>query len=448
MVKNTDQTYMKTQPVLRLLLTMALPMVISMLVNSLYNIVDSFFVAKISKDAMTALSLVYPMQNLINAVMIGFGVGINAVISFYLGAQNQEKADRAATQGVILSTIHGILLMVFCLLTIHPFLKLFTSDTTTIQLGLQYSHIVFAFSVMFAWELVFEKVFQAVGRMAVSMVCMMIGCIANIILDPILIFGLGPFPRMEIKGAALATGLGQTISALSYVVIYFCRPLSVRIRRDCVRPDRRICRKLYAIGIPASLNLALPSLLISSLNVILTAYSQTYVFILGVYYKLQTFLYLTANGVIQGMRPLLSYNYGAGEHVRVRNIFKDALIIVFLILLGGMLLCLTIPQQLMGLFSNNPDTIRSGALALRIISAGFITSSLSVTASGALEALGKGLSSLIISLCRYAVLIIPIAFITSRFLGAVGVWHAFWIAEALTAVLAVLIFGHTLKQAE
>lgn len=447
-MKDTDQTYMKTQPVLRLLLTMALPMVISMLVNSLYNIVDSFFVAKISEDAMTALSLVYPMQNLINAVMIGFGVGINAVISFYLGAQNQEKADRAATQGVILSTVHGILLMVFCLLTIHPFLKMFTSDTTTIQLGLRYSHIVFAFSVMFAWELVFEKVFQAVGRMAVSMVCMMIGCIANIILDPILIFGLGPFPRMEIEGAALATGLGQTISALSYVIIYFCRPLSVRIRRDCVRPDRQICRKLYAIGIPASLNLALPSLLISSLNVILAAYSQTYVFILGVYYKLQTFLYLTANGVIQGMRPLLSYNYGAGEHVRVRNIFKDALIIVFLILLGGMLLCLTIPGQLMGLFSDNPDTIRSGALALRIISAGFMTSSLSVTASGSLEALGKGLSSLIISLCRYAVLIIPIAFIASRILGAVGVWHAFWIAEALTAVLAVLIFGHTLKQTE
>ncbi len=289
-MKDTDQTYMKTQPILRLLLTMALPMVISMLVNSLYNIVDSFFVAKISEDAMTALSLVYPMQNLINAVMIGFGVGINAVISFYLGAQNQEKADRAATQGVILSTVHGILLMVFCLLTIHPFLKMFTSDTATIHLGLRYSHIVFAFSVMFAWELVFEKVFQAVGRMAVSMVCMMIGCIANIILDPILIFGLGPFPRMEIEGAALATGLGQTISALSYVIIYFCRPLSVRIRRDCVRPDRQICRKLYAIGIPASLNLALPSLLISSINVILAAYSQTYVFILGVYYKLQTFV--------------------------------------------------------------------------------------------------------------------------------------------------------------
>ena len=440
MTKNTDQTYMKTQPVLRLLLTMALPMVISMLVNSLYNIVDSFFVARISEDALKALSLVFPMQNLINAVMIGFGVGINAVISFYLGARDQKKADQAATQGVILSTVHGIFLMIVCLLTIRPFLNMFTSDKTTVELGLHYSYIVFAFSVMFAWELVFEKVFQAVGRMAVSMICMMIGCIVNIILDPILIFGLGPFPRLEIEGAAIATGLGQTISALSYVIIYFCRPLSVRIRKDCVRPDRQICHKLYSIGIPAALNLALPSLLISSLNVILTAYSLTYVFILGVYYKLQTFLYLTANGVIQGMRPLLSYNYGAGEYKRVRSIFKNAWFIVCLIMLGGMLLCLTIPEQLMGLFTKNPSTLRSGALALRIISAGFVTSSISVTASGASEALGRGISSLIISLCRYAVLIIPIAFAASHFLGATGVWHAFWITEALTAALSAFLF--------
>ena len=437
---------MKEKPVFRLLLTMALPMVISMLVNSLYNMVDSFFVAKISENAMTALSLVFPMQNLLNAVMIGFGIGINAVISFYLGAQDQKKADQAATQGILLSTVHGIVLMAGCLLTIHPFLKMFTKDAETIRYGLQYSHIVFAFSVLFAWELVFEKVFQAVGRMAVSMVCMMIGCIVNILLDPILIFGLGPFPQMGIRGAALATGLGQTISAGSYLVIYFVRPLSVKIRKDCLRPDAKICRKLYAIGIPAALNLALPSLLISALNVILAAYAQTYVFVLGVYYKLQTFLYLTANGVIQGMRPLLSYNYGAGEHKRVRSIFKDALLLVLLIMLVGMLLCLTIPQYLMRLFTTNPQTIRSGALALQIISAGFLTSSLSVTASGALEALGRGVSSLLISLCRYVVLIIPAAYIVSCFLGAVGVWHAFWIAEALTAIFSFFLFRSTLRQ--
>ena len=202
---------MKEQPVLKLLLTMALPMVISMLVNALYNIVDSFFVAKISEDAMTALSLVYPMQNLINAVMIGFGIGINSVISFYLGAQDQDRADKAAAQGLILSTVHGIVLMVICIAGANPFLRFFTENETVLDMGMRYSRIVFLFSVVLAWHLVLEKTFQAVGMMAVSMICMMGGCISNIILDPLLIFGVGFFPALGIEGAALATGLGQAI---------------------------------------------------------------------------------------------------------------------------------------------------------------------------------------------------------------------------------------------
>ena len=216
-----EQTYMKEQPILNLLLKMSLPMVVSMLVNSLYNIVDSFFVAKISENAMTALSLVFPVQNLINAVMIGFGIGINAVISFYLGAADQKKADQAASQGMLLGTFHGILLMIICLVVIHPFLSLFTNDAEIVNLGLRYSKIVFLFSVFFAWELVFEKVFQAVGKMNISMICLMSGCLVNIFLDPVLIFGLGPFPSLGIEGAALATGLGQTFSAILYLIFYF-----------------------------------------------------------------------------------------------------------------------------------------------------------------------------------------------------------------------------------
>ena len=257
-----EQTYMKEQPILNLLLKMSLPMVVSMLVNSLYNIVDSFFVAKISENAMTALSLVFPVQNLINAVMIGFGIGINAVISFYLGAADQKKAAQAASQGMLLGTFHGILLMIICLVVIHPFLSLFTNDTEIITLGLRYSKIVFLFSVFFAWELVFEKVFQAVGKMNVSMICLMSGCLVNIFLDPVLIFGLGPFPSLGIEGAALATGLGQTFSAILYLIFYIVDPISVKFRRAYFKPDASLCKKMYSIGIPASLNMALPSLLI------------------------------------------------------------------------------------------------------------------------------------------------------------------------------------------
>lgn len=440
-----DQTYMKKQNILKLLLTMALPMVISMLVNSLYNIVDSFFVAKISENAMTAISLVFPMQNFINSVMIGFGIGINAVIAFYMGASDKETADKAASQGLFLSTIHGIVLMSGCIILIRPFLNMFTNDQTVIDLGVKYSVTAFAFSLMLAWELVFEKTFQAVGRMTVSMTAMLTGCITNIILDPVLIFGLGIFPRMGIEGAALATGIGQTVSLIVYIIIYIFRPIPVRFTRKYTKPEKILCVKMYSIGIPACLNMALPSLLISALNVILAAYSQVYVFVLGVYYKLQTFLYLPANGVVQGMRPLIGYNYGAGETKRVKKIYATATGIVLVIMCIGTSVCLCIPETLIGLFTSNETTISAGAAALRIISAGFIVSSVSVTASGALEGLGKGIPSLIISIFRYVAVIIPAAFILSRIYGAVGVWHSFWITEIITAVIAYFTYRHASK---
>lgn len=435
-----DQAYMKKENVLKLLITMALPMVISMLVNSLYNIVDSFFVAQISEDAMTAISLVFPMQNFINSVMIGFGIGINSVISFYMGAQDKAQADKAASQGILLATIHGIVMTAGCIMLIKPFLCMFTNDSSIVELGLQYSYIAFAFSTILAWQLVFEKTFQAVGRMTASMTAMLGGCITNIVLDPMLIFGIGIFPDLGIRGAAIATGIGQTVSLLVYVIIYILRPMPVRFTRKCMKPEKTLCLKMYSVGIPASLNMALPSLLISALNVILAAFSQTYVFVLGVYYKLQTFLYLPANGVVQGMRPLIGYNYGAGGHKRVKKIYSTATIIVLIIMCAGTAICLGIPDKLIGLFTTNANTISAGAKALRIISAGFIVSSVSVTASGALEGLGKGLPSLVISVFRYVVIIIPVAFILSRIYEVNGVWWSFGVTELVTAFISYIIY--------
>ena len=441
-----NQTYMKEQPVMKLILSMALPMVISMMVNSLYNIVDSFFIAKISEDAMTALSLVYPVQNLINAVMIGFGIGINAVISFYLGAQEHDTADRAATQGMLLGTLHGISFMILGIAVMKPFLQLFTENADIIDCGVRYSRIAFLFATAISWQLVFEKTFQAVGRMVESMTCMMSGAVINIILDPVLIFGLGPFPEMGIEGAALATGIGQTAAAFLYWLLYMLRPLPVKYRKKYLMPDLALWKRLYVIGIPASLNLALPSLLISVLNVILAAYGDIYVFILGVYYKLQTFLYLPANGIVQGMRPLSGYNYGAGEHGRVQKIFKNGLALVLLMMAAGTMICLAVPGQLMGLFTSNSTTVAAGSTALRVISLGFIASSVSVICSGSLEGLGKGVESLVISQCRYVVVILPVAFFASRIFGALGVWHGFWITELVTAVISYIVWMGCLKK--
>jgi putative MATE family efflux protein len=407
-----NDTFMKEKPVLPLILSMSLPMVLSMLVNSLYNIIDSFFVAQISEEAMTALSLVYPVQNFINAVGIGFGV-----------------------------------VMTVCCITMMPaFLGMFTSSKTVIELGVRYSVIAFVFTLIIIVDVTFEKLFQAVGNMKTTMISLMCGCITNIVLDPVLIFGYGPFPKMGIEGAALATGIGQTLTLAIYLVVYFVRPIRVHIRRQYILLSKKMVIKLYSIGIPATLNLALPSLLISVLNAILAAYSEVYILVLGIYYKLQTFIYLPANGIVQGMRPLIGYNYGAGENKRVRQIYKIVLCMSGIIMVLGTVICLLIPGQLIGLFTHTEATIQTGETALRIIGTGFIVSAVSVTSSGALEGLGKGTPSLLISLCRYVVVIIPTAFLLSRLFGAVGVWNAFWITEAITAIISICVFHKVIAQ--
>lgn len=441
-----NEQFMKERPILPLLTSMALPMVVSMLVNSLYNIVDSFFVARISEDAMTALSLVYPIQNFVNAAAIGFGVGMNALIAFHLGAGEKDRASTAATHGLALSAVHGLVLMVGCIAVLPAFLGLFTRDPAVLDLGVRYGTIVFLFSVVIMLGLAFEKIFQAVGRMKVTMAALISGCLTNILLDPVMIFGLGPVPAMGIAGAALATGIGQVVSLAVYLVVYAVAPPPVRLGRAWLRPDLRLDARLYAIGVPAILNLALPSLLVSVLNSLLAAFSQSYVVILGIYYKLQTFLYLPASGIVQGMRPIIGYNYGAREYGRVRKIFSTTLVMCAAIMLLGTLLCLAGAEPLIALFTDNPETVALGGQALRILCAGFLVSTVSVAASGALEGLGKGAQSLIISLMRYVAVMIPAAFLLCRLMGPTGVWHAFWVTEAVTALAAGWVYRQTMRR--
>lgn len=435
-----NQTFMKEKKILPLVISMSLPMVISMAVNALYNIVDSFFVARISENAMTALSLVFPVQNLVASIAVGFGVGMNARIAFCLGAEDQAQADRATATGMLLSFVHGLVLTLLCLLVMPWFLSLYTRDAQTLNMGLAYANRVFLFSVVIMLGVALEKIFQAVGRMKVSMVSMLAGLIVNIILDPLMIFGLGPFPKMGIEGAAYATGIGQSVTLLVYLLFCIFRPLPLSFHWKNITLNPLLLQKLYAVGIPASLNMALPSVLISSLNGILAGFSEKYVLVLGAYYKLQTFIYLTANGIVQGTRPLISFNYGAGEKDRVETIFRTALGLTIGVMAVGLLLSLAIPRQLIGLFTANEETIRIGVKALRIISIGFLASAVSVTCCGALEALEKGIPSLLVSLSRYVLLILPAAFLFSRLLGAEGVFYAFPLTEIGSAVFSYWIY--------
>lgn len=431
-----DQTYMKEKPVVPLLLSMGIPVIISMIVGALYNIVDSIFVAMISEDAMTAVSLVYPIQNLAHAAGVGFGVGINAMVARRLGEGKTRMANQTASQGVFLSALHGMILTILGMAVIPYFLRMFTSDEVTISYGLTYFRNVFLFSTIDTMGMAYEKVYQSVGKMKISMAAVLIGCGVNIVLDPIFIFGLGPMPELGIRGAAWATGIGQTASLLFYLILNHVKPLNVEISLREMRPSKEICGGMYSVGIAATLNMALTSLLLTALNAILAPFSQVYILVLGVYYKLQALLYQGASGVVQGMRPLIGYNYGAGEQERVKKIFRAVFMIVGIIMTAGTLLGELVPDFLMGLFTQTPSTVEIGRTALRLISPGFVMSTVSVIASGAFEGLGMGLKSLKISLMRYAVIIIPIAFVLSRIIGPIGVWHAFWLAELITAVYA------------
>lgn len=435
-----EQTFMKEKKILPLVLSMSMPMVLSMLVNALYNIVDSYFVAKISDEAMTALSLVYPLQLLETAVAVGFGVGINAIAAFYLGAKNDRKANDSVSVGLVLSFVHGILLMAFNLLFAPTFLRMFSKDNLVIEYGLTYSYVVFAFTVPYTIAITYEKIFQAEGQMKVSMFSMICGCVANVILDPLMIFGIGPFPRMGIAGAALATGIGQIIPLVVYLLLYFKLKLPLKVQFCKEMFDKELCLHIYGVGVPATLNMALPSFMITALNGILSTYGDVYVLVLGIYYKLQTFIYLTANGMVQGIRPIIGYNYGAGEYGRVKKTFFTSLRLIAGIMLAGMIICLVFCGQLMGIFTTGAETIAAGKKAIRIISMGFVVSSVSVTVSGTLEGLGKGSMSLAISLLRYLVAIIPAAYVFGKLLGADGIWNCFWFAETAAAVVAWILY--------
>ena len=425
-----NQEYMKNDSIPKLIFKMSLPMVISMVINALYNIVDSYFVAKVSENAMTAISLIFPIQYLANAFGIGFGVGINAVVSYYLGAKKDKNASYSATIGVILSIVHGIILSIICFIIAKPFIMAFTKNEEIIKYGLDYFYIVVLFAPIITVSMALEKILQAIGKMKTTMVCMAIGAVVNIILDPIFITNLG----LGIKGAAIATGIGLLVGLITYLKVKL--PLKITFFEE--EKDHSI-KKLYTIGIPASLNLALPSFMIIALNKVLASYNDVNVLILGVYYKLQTFLYFIIRGIVQGNRPLLGYNYWAKYKNRVNTIFKITLILSLIVMSLGTILFASIPDKLISLFTTNGETIKMGAKAIRIISIGFIISAFSVVISGFFEGISKGVPSLIISLIRY-IAIIFIAYLLSIFFNENGVWSSFFVTEILAFVVSIILF--------
>lgn len=437
---------MGTRPVLPLLLSMSVPPMISMLIQSMYNVVDSIFVARLSQNALTAVSLAFPLQNLVLAVAVGLGVGLNACIARSLGAGEPERANDAAAHGLVFTTIHALLFVLVGIFGTRPFLQMFTTDPEVLEMGCQYSYIVICLSFGSLYHIFIEKIFQATGNMVVPMILQGVGAIINIVLDPILIFGLFGLPALGVPGAAIATVAGQMTACALAVILFVKSSCPVRIRMKGFRLKGPVTAQIYGVAVPSGLMVALPSLLVGMLNAILASFSQTAVAVFGAYFKLQTFVYMPASGLVQGMRPIMSFNYGAGRRDRMHQILRSSLLVTGGIMLVGWLLFTLLPGPIMALFGADAEMSAMGASALRIISLGFVVSTIGFVLAGAFEALGKGVQSLTVSMIRQLIVIPPLAWVLSGPFDLAGVWASFPIAEALAAVVAVVLYRHTMKR--
>lgn len=440
------ENIMGTKKVMPLLISMSVPPMISMLIQALYNIVDSMYVARVSEDALTAVSIAFPLQNLIIAVSCGFGIGLNSCVARALGAKDEREVTSAATHGFILSGFHWLLFVLMGIFVTGPFLQGFTNSPEIYEMSCQYTRIVLCFSIGSMYHLYAEKLFQATGSMVLPMIFQGVGAILNIILDPIFIFGWFGIPAMGVQGAAIATVASQIFAAVLSMVFFLKKCTAVRICLKGFRMEKTMIGKLYTVGIPSAIMMSLPSVLVAALNSVLAAFSATAIAVFGLYIKIQTFVYMPANGVIQGMRPIMSYNYGAGNRKRMKETLKASLEAAGVIMALGTLLFMAFPQIIMKLFDANEEMMSIGVPMLRMIAAGFLISTVGCVLSGAFEALGKGVQSLVVSLLRQLLVIIPLSMILSRVMGIYGVWITFPIAELAAAVIGCILYGNFMKR--
>ena len=432
-----NQTFMKEKPIFKLLISMSVPVMFSMLIGSLYNIVDSIWVAKLGTDALTAVSLAFPLQNMIDVCRRRYGDRRRFCNLHEPWRRSWKRADQTASLGIALAGFHCILFLLAGIFFTKPFLSMFTNDPKILEWSRDYTYIVMCVSFGQLLQMCLEKIFQGIGKMKTTMYLMASGCIINIILDPILIFGWFGLPAMGVTGAAVATVIGQIGALLLYILVCLRTDIGVTIHPRYMKPDKQIITKIYSIGIPSSLMLTMPSLLTGILNGLLTKLGSVYVAVFGLYFKLQTFINMPSNGVVQGMRPIISYNYGAGEQERVKKTIRYSMGIVAVIMLIGTIGALVFPRPILQLFDADASLMAHGIPALRIIGLSFLISTVGIVASGVFEALGQGKKSLTLSLLRQLVIIVPVGWILSHWMGAAGIWIAFPIAELIASVVAV-----------
>lgn len=438
MSKTLSAARMGTEPLNPLLLSLAIPMMISMLVQALYNVVDSIFVSYVNEAALSAVSLAFPIQNLLIAFAVGTAVGVNAYLSKNLGEGNYAEADRAAANGLFLAVCSAVAFLIFGLFGAGAFIRAQTTDPLIARYGAEYLSICTIFSLGCCVQCMMEKILVSTGRSTFAMTTQLIGALTNIVLDPIFIFGLFGVPRLEAAGAAVATVIGQFVGATAALTLHFLYNKDVHISLRGFRPAPRTILRIYQVGIPSIAMNAIGSVMTFGMNAILIAYSSTAVAVFGVYFKLQSFVFMPVFGLNNGMVPIVSYNYGARKPERILGTKRLAAIYAVGIMVLGFLAGQFLPGVMLSIFNASPDMLSLGTVALRIISISFLMAGFNVISSAYFQALGHGVLALWVSVIRQLVVLLPTAWLLSLAGRVDVVWWAFPIAEVVAFLLCII----------
>lgn len=441
-----EENKMGVMPVNRLLMSMSLPMMISMLVQALYNIVDSIFVSRINENALTAVSLAFPIQALLIALSTGTGVGVNAVLSKALGEKNNEKASKAAVNGLFLAVVTYLIALAIGIFFVGTFYCSQTDDAEIVTYGIQYLSIVCIFSIGMLMQMMLEKLLQSTGKTFYSMITQSVGAIINIVMDPILIFGLFGMPKFGVAGAAVATIFGQCVgSGLAlFFNLKYNKEISLSLKG--FKPDFPIIGKIYSVGIPSIIMQAIGSVMTYGMNRILISFSSTAAAVFGVYFKIQSFVFMPVFGLNNGMVPIIAYNYGAGKRERVVKTLKLAVTYAMGIMLFGLLLFHSVPDLFLKMFAASDHMMEIGVPALRIISLHFPLAAIGIVFSSFYQALGNGIYSMWVSLIRQLIVLLPAAWLLAKLGNVIYVWWAFPIAEVFALCLSICMMFMIFKR--
>lgn len=443
---NIQENKMGVMPVNKLLISMSLPMMISMLVQALYNVVDSMFVARISEDALTAVSMAFPMQNLMIAIASGTGVGINAMLSKSLGEKKFKEADRAAENGIFLAGASAVVFFLIGVFLIRPFFNVQTDIESIKEYGVTYLTICSVLSLGAFCQMTFERLLQSTGRTFYSMITQGTGAIINIIMDPLLIFGIGIFPEMGVAGAAVATILGQFVAAGLALWFNVKKNTDIHISFKGFRPHGGTVKRIYAVGVPSIIMMSIGSIMTYGINQILLKFSSTATAVFGVYFKLQSFIFMPVFGLNNGLIPILAYNYGARNKERIMKALRLAMIYAISIMIVGTLVFQCIPDVLLGMFNASEDMAAIGVVALRVISISFVFAGFCIALGSVFQAFGEGIFSMLVSIGRQLIVLIPVAYLLSLSGNVDYVWWAFPIAEIASVALSVVFFLRTYRK--